>query len=434
MCWDEDIIFKGVLAVRKVYSRLIFIIGFIVFIYVTLLGYDFIIQKIEKSQREFKGYRHKIITLSDVGKPEEAGTFKLMGDVSKRRILFDLLTFKKDSSEIEKKFLYVFPYPYKMLGDESVPNRLRNLLECRNKGEWFFYNQAEDEYHFKSFKIKYDDEKNRLMLDDIRDKKDASLYGEYFTGMGPENKSLLDQWGSFRIFDGEDPLRKYAQNVKLMQSLKGPATGASFLNETDIVWQSAGNDEIKVGRFALLSNILLINSPEEKNIKILKSGLFPLRLSYKENEMSPIGVSPEGKEIAFCALYPNDQKSDAHLWLTVWKPFENSVDKIVSLPSMEKKENIYSLGSYEKFISWCPDSRKRLVAVSSYQGIFIIDTAGKKILKMIDCGDVWSIRWSPDGEKLGVIRKGNLFIYDLKRDSLIIADEGEKYFDFFWVQ
>ena len=419
---------------RKVYLRLIFVVGLIFVIYAMFLGYYLIKQREEIFQRNLNGYRYKLIALSDVGKPEEVSNFKLVGDVGNRKILFDLLTFKKDNSEIEKKLSYVLPYPYKMLGDESVPRRLRNLLECRNKGEWLFYNQAEDEYHFKSFKVKYDDENNRLIIDDIRDKKDESLYGEYFTGMGQENKSLLDRWGSFRIIDGEDPFRKYGQNAKVMQKLRGPPTGASFLNETDIVWQGAGNDKIKVGRFTFLPNIVLINSPEEKNNRTLESGLFPLRPSYKENEMNPIGVSPEGKEIAFCALYANDQKSDAYLWLTVWKTFDNSVDKIISLPSMEKKENIYSLGSYEKFIRWCPVSGKKLVAVSSYQGIFIIDTACKKILKMIDCGDVWSMRWSPDGEKLGFVREGNLFIYDLRQDSLRVLDEGENYFDFFWVQ
>lgn len=358
----------------KELSRLVYIIAFIFILYGLILGFYNGTQKEEKSQSIKNDFCCKIIALSDIGKPGEVKFNKLVGDVTSRTILFELLEFKKGNAEMEKKPIYMFPFPYGTIGDTSVPDRLRNLLEGRNKGEWFFYNQAEDEYNFIFFKIKYDEKSNNILISDIIKRKRASLDGIYFSGMGPDNNSILNCWGSFEVIEGKDPMPEFnqSQQAKFRQLLQGIPTGSAFLNKTDIVWQCAGNSQKQIGRFILLSNIILINYPEDKNIKILESGYSPAEPSYQENFMTPIGVSPTGEDIAFCALYPNEKGNDAELWLTIWKFDKNIVTKIVHLTSIDRNKKTYSLGCYEKFIKWCPVSEKNLIAVSSYHGIYIL--------------------------------------------------------------
>lgn len=362
---------------------------------------------------------------------------------------FDLRNKKKPgkSSVLQIKF----PYPgaeeqgRRGLDDCNYckqPNIIKNV-DCNiycvlnpilNKKEWIY--------------LKIFPEKNGFKIQNIEESESSFYLNGHFTNMNSNGNNILTNYGDIIDLDKENNY-KFGYNI-YYDSTKGKIDrkekkylyypqGAMFVGKNEGVIQNAGSDT-KIGGYRCYENILLFLSRKDGLLKEIKSGFSKTPLSYKSEIMSPLDISPDKDNVAFWAYYPRDvflpvyknENKQCSLWLSIWNLRDNKISKIIRLASF--KFDVCEHFAKKLFIKYSPDPQYPLIAVTPEKNIVIVDYKKKEIVKTIEKGLPKSLRWSPDGKKLGfMMEDGKLYVYDLEKDSLKMIDEDNDYFDFFWV-
>ncbi len=406
----------------------------------------------------------KIIALSDRGNPgkqaEDNYSSNLIDAVENRRIVFT--GFTGDNNRWIKKQLYSIPYKYRGLEPGLVQNNmtLRNLLENNGNDLWVFLNIANNygsSCDWLYMKLKYDQKNGEITIDDELIRDVGELTYENLTDVDSEGKRILrssisvtqiPEGKSISVFQMQNSTfningRRF--NPDEMENYMPFIHGARFIDDDNMILQGESSlefyeNESKFGGVSYNANYLILSAKDSlEKSKIIQSGFSEVRPRDRTAKLCPLDISPLKNKIAFQALYFNRTNNTADLWLSTWDFKNNNIEKIIKLASdtqdmWKKRGEIYRFN---------PLTESNLLAVSSRDNIEIIDISKRKIYKELSGTSPKSVRWSPDGTKLGFIKwkanensnkiSSSLWIYDLEKDKLEKIDEDPGYFDFFWV-
>ena len=176
------------------------------------------------------------------------------------------------------------------------------------------------------------------------------------------------------------------------------------------------------------STVLRVLPSEVGKYKYLNFGF---NYQYKKDFISDpsITLSPSGKQVCFLTLLPEDGKMEYYCWLCIWDFSKEKVHKIVKMKKWQEYPNGYS------HLLWNPNSSNSIIAFFLSEQYFLIDYQQKKITKTFKAGkDLKSMRWSPDGNRLGIMDyDGSFYIYDMKKNKVEFITKDKDYFDFFWI-
>lgn len=215
----------------------------------------------------------------------------------------------------------------------------------------------------------------------------------------------------------------------------------------------------------LMGNRLFLVSLKDR--KILKTIDFGFSPKSSQNGVSgdleafslPLSLSPEKDKLIFMArvLKTHVQEGDsdpAPLWLCLLNLKTYKIEKIVKISCSS------GLWMFTRKIpiDWNTDNGKSLITFSLMNSIIdvnkepqnismIIDIDKKKIIKSWPW-ESKSMRWSPDGKYLGMLRMksrnsddsdnekeaGSLYVYELKTDTLKKIDQNKTGFEFYWLE
>ncbi len=400
-----------------------------------------------------------IILLSDRGNPKvlsessESNDFHIAGDISKRRIYFQ--GFKINGSSLKQSSIIVSePYPYcqtEFPNREAInPFNMRNLIKGKDQYSYYFMNVANKKNQWCFMKITIDRKTKAIKVEDRRILNDIWNY-DYFTDIDSSGKLIIANNGLIiDINTGKeiefnsdmnfyyDSKRVALENIAESLLVKG----AIFLNDGSLFLQGEGN-RTRHGIKNDCENLLIINrmrkdtnidSTTNDNLdnqsKIIKSGIFEPGPIYRNEWISPIGLSKDGDKVAFQALYPDEKNASQSLWLSIYSIGSGNIENVVEIRTDEK--NYIQLN--ERFIRWCPLSQSDLIAVYTCGKLQIINVKEKRIVKVIENNSIRSLRWSNDGNRIGLLTtKGELYIYEIQKALLKKIIEDKDLFDFFWI-
>lgn len=246
-------------------------------------------------------------------------------------------------------------------------------------------------------------------------------------------------------FDDIDGMTYIGNDIVIIQD----KTGRRNSSYSSIYW----NDLIE-------NRILLYSLKERKILKQVIYGYSPR--GYVSSEVQeytlPLAVSPAKDKAAFLARINDSNvkhfsKDPAPIWFCTIDLKNFSIEKIVPINCPSKHHtfrNHYPMvwGRYRgrDYIAFSimdasidPDEEAKDISI-------LIDVENKKVLS------IWpweskSMRWSPDGRYLGMLRikryykrklgdemeDGSLYAYDLKKNQLSKIDQDTSSHDFFWM-
>lgn len=369
-----------------------------------------------------------LVVLADRNKPMDK-FFISRQNVKDRKIEFNLLS-RIDGDTIQKKSIKSFPFPFKNNGNSLIHYQLRNLVENQETGNKYFINYGNNDYEWLCYEILY---LEKLKNIDIK-KKPAGRFivDGYITGFDEKKNLLLTHKGdlidiingkdSFCIDDIESSSNEY--------KFKHLPTGSSYGVNGSILLQGPGPDEVQIGEFRYCSNSIVYINNSVKKVEPVNSGLCDVWPWYKSEQKNPIGISPTANMVAFWSIFPNKQKNSPELWLSIWNLDNDKIEKVTKLPF-----NPVSRRYGEPFIKWNPNSALNLITITTGQGEVVIVNIKEKSQTVISkSASPKSIRWSVNGNKLCYLDDGEIWVYDVKKESLKMIDKDPDYFDFFWVE
>ena len=396
-----------------------------------------------------------IILLADRGNPRKLGSndFHIVGDISGRRIEFQYLTIDGTSLK-DDPILISEPYPYcqtEFPNREAIsPFNMRNLIEGKDQSSYYFMNIANKKNQWYFMKIVIDKKTKEIEVQERKILQNV-WNDDYITDIDSSGKQIITNNGSiidictrketelnssknFHYDDTRVTLEKVAESFLVK--------GAVFLNDGSLFLQGEGN-RINSGMKNNFVNLLIINKLREDSnnnsitdgslndeSKIVKSGIFEPGPIYRNEWISPIGLSRDGDRVAFQALYPDEKNATQSLWLSIYSIESGNIENIVEIQT-DKKDFIQL---NERFIRWCPLSQSDLIAVYTCGKLQIINVKEKRIVKVIGKNSIKSLRWSNDGNRIGLLTTmGELYIYDIRKMLLQKVIEDKDFFDFFWI-
>ncbi|MCE1245615.1 MAG: hypothetical protein LWY06_03100, partial [Firmicutes bacterium] len=195
------------------------------------------------------------------------------------------------------------------------------------------------------------------------------------------------------------------------------------------------NTVVVLTRSLLKDYFAVVTSSDEKKWKTvehfepkLRLKLFPI--------FSPMDLSPDRSTLAFFTiLQPEDNSKNTKLLLVC---YDLEKDKIVNETALYIIDDYFDEKYHPTDMKWNPVN-KDLILFFHKDRFHLIDIPHQKTeiidTTKIECQEVKSFRWSPDGKQIGILDfSGKLFIYDLtlKKTEKIYHDPD--CFDFFWVE
>ena len=339
---------------------------------------------------------------------------------------------------IVKKNVTSFPFPY-WSDCWNDSQKIRNLIENRDKTAWYFIEHTFSEVNWYCNKINYCQGKQELKFTDIynNDKLSDFLSARYknlhFIGIIKDGEILLTNNGD--IINLKEKERGRLHNPFLPENYSGYYLGISVVKKDLVFLQWADSETME--------NYIGIGTLRNGCENSFKVDFAPSHQSFIFS--SPIGVNVSSDKIVFLAYKDRGEKNKFpnDLELCIFTLENQTINKVIDLPEgldvLETRDT-----SVQPFLKWCPLTDSSLVIMEniSYKGsifepadLFIIDTEKKEVKKKIKKSFISkSLRWSPDGKKIGFLSwDGELFVYDLEKDKLEKIVEDKEYFDFFWV-
>lgn len=374
----------------------------------------------------------QLIIAADRGRPTIDPKKSIMDhDFGKRKVEFIKLECI-GSKILSRKTKKIVPYPYHNESDcdRNSHGSFRNLIEGNEKGSHYFFNMAGwTDNQWKLFKIRYNIYIDKLDTDGLSD-VEFWCYGTkmIFTGVDEQGKCILSQHGEFCLFELKNRISRY--KVSKNRFLHIGSFGAIYSGNDIIIHQELIMDNSgDIDRF--FPNVLTISSVDESQCKRIKTGYLHRGFMHTDPyPNAPMAISPDKNCVVFLAFYPEESNDGKIIRMCAWDIKNNTVRKIMTFPF-----DIWSLHKPSAIV-FNPDADKNLLAADTSDGIFLIDIKKCKITKTIsDIDECRSLRWSPDGKKLGVMTgDGKLYVYNLKKDNLKLLARDADYFDFFWVK
>lgn len=182
-------------------------------------------------------------------------------------------------------------------------------------------------------------------------------------------------------------------------------------------------------------NVVMLYSNREQ--KILWKGSFGyspfgINMGGFEKATSPLALSSDGNKAAFLIRMKGTSPEDPFpLYLSVLNLKTKQFENVLEIPWGIEKGGLF----YQRiFLKWNPrnDSNLIVLGASEKDRIYLIDVTKKKIIKEWN-NQIRSIRWSPEGEKLGMLdNDSTLTIFNMKTKKEKVIADNKKYFDFIW--
>lgn len=374
----------------------------------------------------------QLIIAADRGRPTKDPRINYLDyDYSKRRVEFIKLDCMDGKVRSRKtKGVVPYPYPNEFDCDRNSHGSFRNLIDGNEKGSYYFFNMAgwkDDQW--KLFKVRYN-----IWIDTVNTGRLSEMkYPEYnylrsFTGVDSRSKNILSHNCELYLFDFDDRTLRNSVDGKVTKDFWG--CGARYSGDETIIYQGLIDDaseEID----GYYPNILYISSVDISLCKNIRTGYLHCGFMHTDPyPNAPMAISPDKNCVVFLAFYPEESNDGKIIRMCAWDIKNNTVRKIMTFPF-----DIWSLYKPSAIV-FNPDADKNLLAADTSDGIFLIDIKKCKITKTIsDIDECRSLRWSPDGKKLGVMTgDGKLYVYNLKKDNLKLLARDADYFDFFWVK
>lgn len=366
---------------------------------------------------------YDMVTISD--KRERATTESASGTTrNEGQLKFNLISIHKNK-EVKNKQIYSLKYPYNGDGyDEGVKGKLRNLIEGKQGNVWYFYNIITPDYKWLYFKIKYSIDSKTIEILDITKKDHGASKGIFVTGIDSTGENILLQMAVFQRI--KENSQEHFHFPKMDFSYL-PPTGSLLLNDDNLIGQAPTEKRDYLNKHP--ENVLFMASNDKNKTKFIKEGFFVSTVSYRDDFMTPLGASPDGKEVAFWVLFQGKEHLD--LWLSIWNTENNKITKVL-IPKGGNQDCLNIKG--ERFIKWNPKKDLNILAITIDNSLRIVNIKDKTELLIIDNVELQSVRWSEDGRKLGFLTNGVISIYDIYNKTIKKVAEDQDCFDFFWIK
>lgn len=370
---------------------------------------------------------------------------QIENDLNRCGRAIELVSIEKIGGRVNTSCKKSFPFPAK---GTRYRRKLRNLLESGDGNKWFFMESIHSRKKWCCIEIDYDSKRGKFNLKTLLNdeviffKNDNNSSGGYlgdydypddfrFVGVDSRNENLLTN----QCFIVNIPEKK-AEILNFLPSCKNSIlnkdemfefTGAAFAGDRRVIHQWIIDPSQR--------NNLSIIDLEKKETGVVNVGYGYIHLSLVY--LMPIGVDKDGSRVAFLTVDNKNRDGsldNRRISLKMMDIQTEKITKIIDLP--EGTRFCASREGDHPILKWSPlaDS-DQLVFTTLTTGLMLINVRDKKVQKDLQIKSTpKSIRWSPDGKKIGILgRDGALYIYDLEKDTLEKVMEDSDYFDFFWV-
>ncbi|MCE1247876.1 MAG: hypothetical protein LWY06_14635 [Firmicutes bacterium] len=403
-----------------------------------------------------------IVALARRGEPDFSG----MG--RKTDSYIELTGYKPDGSDKDRGKPYLsIPFDYIKMDQQYLDSQVRHLIEGYQPESWFFYDRIKVGEKWYFFSINYDREKDSFVVGDRLMPEYTSSQEGYFPDYDEKQDLMLSSCGQYRkinksvsglIWDllpnvwsdpfadiSELPLSARPEKSKKKDEKPQPVfiSGARMLKDGTMVLQLIEGVENGYERSALLYKTA---SNPDKNYYVpvgfhLWYPLFSIPKIY-----SPIETSPDGKIFWLWTVLPDDSKKNQYgIWLIQYSTVSKKLERLIKLSEGKDEDDVVSKSRMMSigfnFIR-CNPSDPKILAVTSYDGILLIDTVAKKVLKTISkekkadqySQRIFNLKWSPQGDKIAyLLNDGSISVYDLRTDKTDLAAKDKSIFDFIWI-
>ena len=339
------------------------------------------------------------------------------------RIIFKKLRISSKNELIKFDNICEFSLPDIEMRNPYPLRPLRNLIEERNgnKIKYHFINGGDS--HWIHYEIPAKNEiKSIIKLDFIGSE---AFNNCFFTGINSAKGLLLLEEG-FSYSTKKDSL--YLDSfIKKDVYIRG----SSFIGNDKIISQGLFNGDKVDNEVVPLKqdydNMLQIYTLDNKEMRNLRFGYFPLDGGMLFTYMAPIEISPDNKYVFFLSQFDIDNYFKITLCSLDTENY--SVSRLLD----------FERGHLRTFlpdsIKCCPIKDKNLILISAENSYILFDFKEKKLLKHLrGISPQKSVRWSWDGKKIGILTTdGEFYIYDIDHDQTKQILNSHKYFDFFWI-
>ena len=358
---------------------------------------------------------------------------------SKRKIELLKVSFN-DKKVLKFKQEIIIDFPYNTESNRSDPlthRKLRNLMKGNGEYEYFFIdviNATTSNSKLAKYQLHFFTPPGKTLLSKKEIVRNPPAAEEcYFTGLNSRLGFLLFNIGWVTDISSLNESRKYSKIRRLGKTphWKGFAGNARFLKDGSIITLNSLSESSVVNEALVHQNLLEFKPVGRLTGKTLRHGYSPnSHLGIIKSEYSsPLALSPDDKVAGFFALLPEEDTKRNYSWFCLWNIEKDSADNIVRINE----------GFIKNFgpdgILWNPDLDNHIVALFTGKEFLIIDYKQKKIKKSFLSGAcLKSMRWSPDGNRLGILDfDGSFYVYDMEKDSVEKIFQDNDYFDFFWI-
>ena len=321
------------------------------------------------------------------------------------------------------------------------PKNLRNFMFNKYNNAWYFFEHTQDNNTWICIKIKYNETLDKLDMNTIFNKKQFKYNNDeiftsddniqfiiFYTGIDKEEKHILSDSG-FILDIVQERCKNWIDipKEKLPQIFCKPNKAIDFNGSIFIDEKNTALQISEVQSFTLI----FLSDTNEKYKGVLKEryGLAHTGYDYK----IPMDISFDNKKLAFLT---NQTKSldNQKLNLLIINLPDRKVVKICSLPDGSSINR--SDGKNYAILKWGKCKNANYIALENmYHDLLIVDIDTEEVIRKIRKKFLTkSLRWSPDGKRIGLLNwEGEFYVYDLEKDSLVKIAEDKDYFDFFWV-
>ncbi len=355
-----------------------------------------------------------------------------------REIEFDLVEPDKDGGY---KFTYIdsfsFPYEHPFL----YTKKLNNLIGNKDGYNWLFFEYTDSSSKWLCMKISFDNIKKKMNFKEMIVNmpiiyENQNQNGVYFDSdsnyIFPEMDSMGEKILTYSscIINIKDCKMHFLPELCDDKGIFNKIDmGSAFINDNEIITQSISEVESYTGYFEKSKSYISIVNLNGTLKKQIQKGYG--KISLIRSYYFPIDVSIDSSKAAF--TFYNDLSSENNrMAIGVLNLINNNIEELSVLP--ENSTISTNRWNTKCIIKWCPVKEPHLMALANFSNeILIVDVEKKGIIKKLNF-EVKSLRWSPDGKKIGFLsREGKMYVYNLEKDSLDKISEDSDYFDFFWV-
>lgn len=329
---------------------------------------------------------------------------------------------KPEKDKIKTIAEHFFPFEK----NRHLQGKWQNLK--RRGNNWFFINNTNKDWML--FEFFYDVVKEKIYIGNTGKLRTFFSDDVHLIGITPDCRQILDSFGNLTDIEyvevSEDSGNTNAgmNNSSLINASdinnKAEIRSIVLTDDNYIIIQKETASESSVG---LYENHIIIKKLNNNQVKSVSYGFDPCQ-NHDRFRFCPTDINQERTKVIFLADL--NQKNKRELWVCVWDTRFNKVSQVSLIDGY--------LPMTPDSLLWRPVKNSHEAALCQIDGVIIIDSDSGKIIERIT-PSFGTIRWSPDGSKLGMMDyQGRLYYYDMNTKKLIRVDENPDNFNFFWVE